>query len=428
VKKVRKAQEGSDSLVEELDPWPSAVEGAELAKDIKCLLNRYTVLPPGADIGITLWIMGTYCYNAFPIWPKLTATSPEKRCGKTTLLSVVGTLVNRALHTSNITAPALFRVIDAHQPTLLIDEADTFLANNEELRGVINSGHTRSSAYVIRLVGDQYDAKKFSTWAPMVIAMIKHPPGTILDRSVLIELRRKLPGEKVDRLPLDLARDCVVLRQKLVRWGADHLESLKKARPDLPTCGNDRALDNWIPLLAIADTIGWRKQALDAFNLLSVDDDESAGPLLLADIREVFDGRDRLHSSDLVDRLVALEGRPWSEWRRGKPMTTNTLAKLLKSFRVQSRQVWIGEKNRHGYRYIDFQDAWKRYPPSRPPHIDAKTLEPSNDAASRPFQDATKDDGVALRKPPQPLRDKASSVLALQNGGAGGEDCIEGEL
>jgi putative DNA primase/helicase len=38
----------------------------------------------------------------------------------------------------------MFRAIAAWTPTLLIDEADSFARDNEELRGVLNSGHTRT--------------------------------------------------------------------------------------------------------------------------------------------------------------------------------------------------------------------------------------------------------------------------------------------
>ena len=62
--------------------------------------------------------------------------SPEKRCGKTTLLSVLNKLVHRPVPAANISSPAFFRVIQELQPTLLIDEADTFLVRgNDELRG-----------------------------------------------------------------------------------------------------------------------------------------------------------------------------------------------------------------------------------------------------------------------------------------------------
>src|SRR5260221_610896 len=90
--------------------------------------------------------------NAWRIYLLLIINSPEKGCGKTTVLDVVGRTCSRPLFTSNITPAALFRVVEAVQPTLLIDEADSFAAENEELRGVINSGHTRSGAFVIRTV------------------------------------------------------------------------------------------------------------------------------------------------------------------------------------------------------------------------------------------------------------------------------------
>jgi hypothetical protein len=93
---------------------------------------------------------------------------------------------------------AIFRVVEAWTPALSIDEADTFLSGNDELRDIINSGHTKSGAFVVRTVGDDHEPKKFSTRAPMAIAMIKAPPGTILDRSIVVRLRRRLPGEWVD--------------------------------------------------------------------------------------------------------------------------------------------------------------------------------------------------------------------------------------
>ena len=56
----------------------------------------------------------------------------------------------RGLMASSITASSIFRIIDAHHPTLIIDEADSFMVGNEEMRGVINSSHRRRNAFVIR--------------------------------------------------------------------------------------------------------------------------------------------------------------------------------------------------------------------------------------------------------------------------------------
>jgi hypothetical protein len=76
--------------------------------------------------------------------------SPTKRCGKTSVMIVLQYLTPRSELASNITASALFRYIEEVKPTLLIDEADSFAKDNEELRGILNSGHTKVAAYVIR--------------------------------------------------------------------------------------------------------------------------------------------------------------------------------------------------------------------------------------------------------------------------------------
>src|SRR6516225_2261104 len=102
----------------------------------------------------------------------------------------------RPLLASNISPAALFRVIEAARPTMLIDEADTFAANSDDLRCIVNSGHTRSAAYVVRTVGEDFTPRKFSTWSAMAIAAIGKLPATIEDRSILINLsRRRLEEE-----------------------------------------------------------------------------------------------------------------------------------------------------------------------------------------------------------------------------------------
>jgi hypothetical protein len=72
----------------------------------------------------------------------LAITAPTKGCGKTLLLDVVRALVQRAFPIANITSAATFRMVELCRPTLLVDEADSFLPENEELL----SPRTRSFA------------------------------------------------------------------------------------------------------------------------------------------------------------------------------------------------------------------------------------------------------------------------------------------
>ncbi len=375
-------------------------------------------MPGGGDVAVTLWVLASYSIDAFRIFPKLLLSSPEKRCGKTTTLEVIDSLGNRSLIAASVSASSLFRAIDTWQPTLLIDEADTFIHGKDELRGVINSGHTKSAAYVLRSdeVQGEWQPRKFSTWTPMIMAMIKKPPSTIVDRSVVLELQRKAPGQHTQKLPIDIKEHHTSLRRKIKRWADDHFGKLKVARPTVPTLQNERAMDNWTPLLAVADLIGWGEVARSAMVKLSgVEDNERAIETeLLSDIREVLDGKNKIFSKDLVAALVQYEDRPWCEWRAGKPMTQNSLSKLLKPYKVLSKTVRIGNLTFKGYETKDFEDVFNRYLPNSPSQS-VTASQPASHNGSRDFQNVTNTQSVTFAKSPKPRPDKGCDVVTVQN-------------
>ena len=113
--------------LEEVEAWPEPVDGAVLLEELRRVLRRYVVLPKMAPETLALWVVHTYAFELRNVSTYIGLGSPQKRCGKTTLLSVLSELVSRPVVASNISPPALFRVIEEAQPTLLIDEADTFL-------------------------------------------------------------------------------------------------------------------------------------------------------------------------------------------------------------------------------------------------------------------------------------------------------------
>ena len=172
------------------------------------------------------------------------------------MIEVLQALTNKGLTAGSLTPAAAFRTIEKYSPTLLIDEADAFLKDNDELRGILNSGHTRASAFVIRVEGENHEPVKFSTWGPKAIGMIGGLPETIEDRSIVIRLSRKMPGEKIVKTGLDFAESCLDIRSKCRRWTLYHLARLKSISVSIPASGNDRADDNWYPLFCIAHAIG----------------------------------------------------------------------------------------------------------------------------------------------------------------------------
>ncbi|MCL5272698.1 MAG: hypothetical protein M1486_05275, partial [Gammaproteobacteria bacterium] len=164
VKEYQKKSQKYSIPYEEVEPWPNAISPNELLNEIATTIRRFIICQPETVIAATLWAAMTWFIDAIQVAPLAVITAPEKRCGKSQLLFLLSRLVNRPLAASNITPSALFRSIDAWQPTLLIDEADTFMRENEELRGLINCGHTRDSAFIIRTVGDEHTPKRFMLW------------------------------------------------------------------------------------------------------------------------------------------------------------------------------------------------------------------------------------------------------------------------
>lgn len=353
-----------------VEPWPEAVDGESLLTELTEVVLRFVVMPEHSAVATALWAVHAHAYDGFDCSPFLTITSPLHRCGKTRLLTLLTALVPRAVPASNITGPAIFRTIEACHPVLLIDEADTFINEHEDMRGILNSGHSRDMAYVIRLVGEDHEPRRFSTWCPKAVALIGKAPQTVQDRSIVLEIRRKTATEKVDRWRRTTAKALEPLQQKITRWVADNRAALAAIVPEVPDLGSDRAEDNWEPLLAVADVAGgaWPERARRAAARLSrgLQDDESPRVLLLADLRKLFEEQhvDRLPSETIVQALGRLEHRPWPEWKNGKPMSTSQLARELKPFGIRPRSIRLPSGvTPKGYSLSDFRDAFLRYLP-----------------------------------------------------------------
>jgi Protein of unknown function (DUF3631) len=342
------------------EPWPEPVAGAALLNDLAAAIRRHVVLPDHARDACALWVTHTYLTDRFLISPRLGV-----RSGKTLLLDVLDRVVARPLPTANVTAPAIFRVIEAHRPTLLVDEADTFLYDNDELRGVLNSGHRKGGA-VLRTVGDDHEPRSFATYSACAIALIGVLPDTLHDRAVTVDLKRRLPSEKVEPFRPDRADHLDVLARKAMRWAQDNADRIGAADPAMPEGIVNRAADNWRPLLAIADVAGgqWpergRKAAEASRN--AEGDDGSRLEILLGDIRDVFADKAEMPSADLVKALVELEGHPWAELGKShKPLTQNRLARMLKPLRIATKKIGPGKTRINGYVRADFEDVFGRY-------------------------------------------------------------------
>ena len=380
-------------LVQDEQPWDDAVDGIAVIDSIITVIRRHVAMPDHFADAVALWVLHTFAFDASYVSPTLVIYSPEKRCGKTTLLEIVEAAAAKTLLASNITPAALFRTIEKFGPTLLIDEGDTFIKLRDEFRGILNASHYRTTARVIRTVGDNNDPYPFSTWCPKAISLIGRLHGTLEDRSIRIPMKRRAPGEKVERLRRHrIHLDLSDLRRKAARWAADELEVLRVADPPDLDGLHDRAQDNWRPLLAIADRLGgeWPERARAAAQEIEGCTDEtnsSHRTQLLADIRLVFAElrREFVSSEELVEHLTSRDDRPWGEWRHGKPLTKIGLSRLLAPFGVSSREKRIEGKKTRGYALEDFADSFFRYLPPESGQQDIPCK--NNDLEDNPSRD-----------------------------------------
>jgi len=344
------------------------INGAELLDALWDKFRSYLSLPDCAAEALALWVVHTFAHDLADKSPILAITSPVKRCGKTTLLTLLEALCAKPQGLSHLTPATLFRIIESEKPTLLIDEADTFL-NNNDLRGVLNSGFSRSGmAAVLRTVNG--GTVRFSTWAPKAIACIGKLADTLQDRAIEVRLQRKCRTEKVGRLGDIDPQVFATLQDQALAWVTAHTESLRTARPVIPAGLelDDRACDKWAPLLAIADVAGghWPTTARTAAITLSYSGgapDETKVSLLLADLRDMFaqNNANKLSTTDILKRLAKIDERPWTCCKTGRGLTPFELARVLTQFSVKSHTLRFGKKTAKGYSAADLAPVFARY-------------------------------------------------------------------
>jgi putative DNA primase/helicase len=335
-----------------------------------------------------------------------------------------------------MTSAVIFRVIEQEGCGLLIDEFDTMKAGSEraeEIRGLLNSGWKRAGAYVPRVekAGDNFVVKKFSTWAPIAVAAIGRLPDTLADRSIAIVMKRKSPKRKVERL---IRRNkwayqtAAETARKIQRWANDNRATLAVAKPALPDDIDDRAMNNWEILLAIADLAGgdWPILARRAAVKLSSgrDDAGSLGEMLIVDIRKIFATRlkldpafDRIASVELCAALADMEARPWAEFGRArKPISQPQLARQLSNFGIASATIRIGNDTPKGYYVKAFEDVFSSYSSENPHPNRHNATTVGGVGESGDFQGATEAECGGTKNGTKPHGENECGTVADRNG------------
>lgn len=419
-------------------PGQSLADLLDIVREAYC---RYIGFANQAQsVALTLWTAHTHALEAADCTPYIRVYSAEKESGKTRTEEVAFHVVRGGIRASSVSASALFRMVDAHHPTLLVDEVDAIFApksEQEDLRSILNAGYERGNpVYRSVSVGKQWDATAYDAFSPKMLAGIENGrlPDTLVSRSIPIGLQRKRKGEPSVarfRKRTDPPR-LHALREALAAWATeDVVASLAAAYPEPVPGLTDRQDDIWEPLLAIADAAGgdWPALARAAAAELHAGDpeNESYGVLLLADIRELVKPDEPISTFDLATRLVKEGDRgPWADWwgkfvesdsDASRKSVGHQIGRKLKPYGIKAKRVRVGDgDNVRGFPGGAFTDAFDRYLPS---------IQPENGTMEHRRSEALS--GPSDLEADTPSDQGRSNVpfLGRENGQSGSDSCPE---
>lgn len=343
---------------------------------IKQFLERFVVYPSKHElVAHAAWIVHTHLMHEWDTTPRLAALSNEPASGKSRLLEVTAPLVARPVEAVNASPAYLFRRAASEDglPTILHDEIDTVFGpkarENEEVRGFLNAGYRRNAKFgrCVNNKSGPIKTEDIPAYCAVAVAGLGNLPDTILSRSVIIRMKRRAPGEKVETFRLKLVQhEADEIKSSIESWCAEQDNLLEKMLP-LPDQIKDRDADVWETLIAIGDRADeeWSTAIRDSAVTLVTqlkDTPASIGITLLTDIRDVFKELDleSIHSHDLLLHLNAQVELIWGDLD-GKPLDERRLARILRNYLVKPTTVRCAGKTLKGYKRVDFRDAFERY-------------------------------------------------------------------
>jgi Protein of unknown function (DUF3631) len=350
---------------------------AALLEEAREFFRRHVVVDDIQADAVALWIAHTFVFEMARATPYIYFCSPDPGSGKTTALEVLAELCARAISIDDISGAALFRLIEADSPTVLLDEVDGVFGKKtsdvaEDHRKLLNSGY-RKGKQAIRCGGrNNTELQRFNIFCPKSLGGLRELPGTLAHRSITISMKPPRPTDLYEDFdPEETEVEAAALRARFEFWAESAEAELRDPRlkpvklPELDARGNEI----WRILFRIADLAGarWPDAARDAARGLSAGDsragEASTGIKLLGDISGLFD-EERESCASLVEALNDDEEMPYGGWNSGAGITTRELGRKLAPYGIRAQKIRFGDRTLKGYYRTQFEDAWARYLPS----------------------------------------------------------------
>lgn len=260
-----------------------AIDGNELLGYVRAFLARYAVFPSEAALdAVTLWVAAAHARDpkgkiVFEYTGRLMFLSSDPDSGKSRALNLVGLLTGTTFGLlGEPTAAAVASILGDHHEAAFLDESDVLFgagARRSSIRSLLNLGYQRDSAMPF-MSGGKVQARPIFGWVGLAgLDVMKTSTGDklkpLFTRSVVIKMRPALT--RVPALDPRARAMASLIHSALVSWTATVRDTLRAAQPDLPPHLINRAVDVWLPLIAVADTAGgeWPERARKACHALT---------------------------------------------------------------------------------------------------------------------------------------------------------------
>ena len=321
-----------------------------------------------ADV-LAVWTAMTYVMDHLEIAPMLYINSPVAQCGKSTVLKLLSAFCHNSRMVSKISPAAIYRLIERDQPTLFFDEADRLLRGNTELNGIINAGHARFEAKVIinqKLPNGNWEPTEFPVWCAKAITGIGGQDDTLVSRSIVISLRRKLITETVKPVRFNLVQSHEATRSELTAWAKEFAPVSEAEMMPYLQANTDRGTDNWLALGIIARRVSsdWERRIQDGLTAIEKrtgSDSQSISIQMLTDVRRAVseDTKSEWTSADLYNEVVYNDENDWTRFDHGREITKKKFTQLLSEFGITSKK----RQKANVFYVSDLEEAFKRYLP-----------------------------------------------------------------
>jgi DNA polymerase-1 len=376
------------------NPWSDSVELSDILQELYDLTKVYIATEDDTRILAALWVGITYARKECPYLPMLVFWSPEKSCGKTNYMTLVGVTAYRPSLLVNVSPASFHRVVEGSKGTFMIDEAKT-IADDSLMRQFLNSGFNNSGCPVLSPTVPRYNAdtgrmEHFRTNYFKAFAGIGNfLEDDTISRSIMIRMDKYNGPRLRDMSYLNHEDQYAIARKFTAYWTADRLGAFRAQCADvmdrMPSELWDRDKQKFCPLFALAEQAGngWSERITQA-SLATLAQPDLA-PLSLSQRamrdagfvveRELADKaehkatvlltknqRDFIATDALIKTMLVLPEAPWRSYGPSKKiLDANGLYYFLKPYGLESEHVRFGTTTARGMYTDKIMEVFNRY-------------------------------------------------------------------